>query len=160
MSMKSLLCSLLVPVSVLATAGSALAHGVETNYILSEENDLDIQVMYSTGEPFEDAPVVIYGPDDAQTPILEGKTDAEGRFRFEAETSAEVMGEWKMKIGELGHADILLVPVDENGIDINLVGRAVPESSPATSPHVTVGVAVVLAGMIAGALAIRQTPKT
>ncbi|NET10855.1 MAG: DUF4198 domain-containing protein [Symploca sp. SIO2B6] len=131
MSLKSSLLTALIactvaPLSAMAIARPAAAHNVETDYILSDPSQLDIQVLFSNGDPFEDAPVQIYSPDNFETPILEGTTDAEGRFSFNPETipmEQDVdFGEWKMKIGELGHGDILMVPVDEEGIDIDLVG--------------------------------------
>lgn len=126
MPFKSIVFKLLIPLAAISTSlglsRPVHAHNVETNYILSSQNELEIQVIYSTGEPFESAPVKVYSPDDFETPILEGTTDENGRFAFEADTEVDA-GDWKMKIGELGHADILLVPVDENGIDIDQVSR-------------------------------------
>lgn len=123
------------------------AHNVETNYILSSQNELEIQVMYSTGEPFESAPVKIYSPTDSETPVLEGMTDEDGRFAFEADTDADP-GDWKMRIGELGHADILLVPVDENGIDIEQVSSSIstPDQS---NGYWTAGLAILSLGLAA-----------
>ena len=151
MSFKAILVTALVPLTALgASIGMgrpAHAHNVETNYILSSQNELEIQVMYSTGDPFESAPVKIYSPDDFENPILEGSTDENGRFAFEADTEAEA-GEWKMKIGELGHADILLVPVDENGIDIDQVSTGLTPDS--NHDYWAVGLTILSLGLAAG----------
>ncbi|MEM9219783.1 MAG: hypothetical protein AAGD25_36320 [Cyanobacteria bacterium P01_F01_bin.150] len=158
MSFKSVLFAALVPFAALGAAAGftspAQAHNVETNYILSGQNELEIQVMYSTGEPFESAPVKIYSPNDPENPVLEGTTDATGRFAFAADTEAEA-GEWKMKIGELGHADILHVPVDENGIDIEQVSRHDPASD-SHNHYWAVGVAMISLGIGAKALHSRM----
>ena len=156
MSFKSLLFTALIPIATLGAsmgiARPAQAHNVETNYILSSQNELEIQVMYSNGEPFESAPVKIYSPDDFENPILEGSTDANGRFAFEADTEAEA-GDWKMKIGELGHADILLVPVDEDGIDIEHVSNTISTPDQPNGYWAT-GLAILTLGL--GAKALRS----
>ena len=156
MSFKSVLFTALVPLAAVgAVSGSvrpAHAHNVETNYILSSQNELEIQVMFSNGEPFESAPVKIYSPDDFETPILEGSTDEDGRFAFAADTEAEA-GEWKMKIGELGHGDILLVPVDEEGIDIDQVSSGTTTPNP-TNGYWATGLAILTLGL--GAKALRS----
>lgn len=53
MSFKSILFTALVPLAALSTTASlvrpAQAHNVETNYILSSQNELEIEVMFSNG---------------------------------------------------------------------------------------------------------------
>ena len=158
MSFKSVLLTALVPLAALsATAGlvrPAQAHNVETNYILSSQNELEVQVIFSNGEPFESAPVKIYSPDDFENPILEGTTDEDGRFAFEADTEAEA-GEWKMKIGELGHGDILMVPVDEEGIDIDQVSSNMSPPDQ-TNNYWATGLAILTLGLGAKALRSRM----
>lgn len=157
MPLKSKLFTALVPLAALSAVVGVgrpvQAHNVETNYILSNQNELEIQVMYSSGEPFESAPVKIYSPTDFDTPVLEGVTDEDGRFAFEADPEADP-GDWKMRIGELGHADILLVPVDENGIDIEQVSSNIstPEKS---NGYWTAGLAILSLGLAAKALRSR-----
>lgn len=161
MSFKSILVTTLIPLAALSTAVGihrpALAHNVETNYILSSQNELEIQVMFSNGEPFESAPVQIYSPDDFETPILEGSTDEDGRFAFEPDTSVDA-GEWKMKIGELGHGDILLVPVDEAGIDIDMVSSTItqPRQSTPNGHYWGIGLGLLSAGILAKAIDSRR----
>ena len=144
---RAVLTSVAALGAVVALGHPAQAHNVETNYILSSQNELEIQVMYSTGEPFEAAPVKIYSPTDSETPVLEGTTDEDGRFAFEADAETDP-GDWKMKIGELGHADILLVPVDENGIDIDQVSSTIstPDHS---NGYWTAGLAILSLGLAA-----------
>ena len=158
MSFKSILVTALVPLAALGAATGvvrpAQAHNVETNYILSSQNELEIQVMYSNGEPFESAPVKIYSPDNFETPILEGTTDENGRFAFEADTEAEA-GDWKMKIGELGHADILMVPVDAEGIDIDQVSSGITTPDQPNG-YWAVGLAILSLGLGAKALRSRM----
>ncbi|NEQ97199.1 MAG: hypothetical protein F6K30_10810 [Cyanothece sp. SIO2G6] len=148
MSIKSFLLTALIPLATLGMARPALAHNVETNYILSDDAALEVQVLYSDGEPFGDAPIAIYSPDDFETPIYEGTINEEGRFSFYPGEDAET-GEWKVKIGELGHGDILLVPVDEEGIDIDLVGHAAPVQQDDNLTYWAVGLALLSAGATA-----------
>ena len=151
---KSLLLPALLSLGTLGIAGPALAHSVETNYILSDQAEFEIQVMFSTGEPFEEAPVQIYSPDNPETPLLEGTTDEEGRFAFQPDESAE-LGEWKMKIGELGHADILFVPISENGIEIDQVSTGMPTNN-GDNRYWAAGLAILSAGIIAKAMTSRK----
>ncbi|MEB3232123.1 MAG: carboxypeptidase regulatory-like domain-containing protein [Leptolyngbyaceae bacterium] len=155
MSIKSLLLSALVPLATLAIASPALAHNVETNYILSNDAALDVQVLYSDGQPFGDAPVAIYSPDDFETPIYQGMTNEAGRFSFYPGENAE-QGDWKLKIGELGHGDILLVPVDNEGIDIELVGQATPGQQDDNMVYWAVGLGLLSAGATARIMTARK----
>ena len=111
----------------------ALAHGVETDYTVSERFDrLNIEAKFSTGEPFQTAPVKIYAPSDRENPWLEGNTDLEGQFAFQPDRSMQ--GEWMLQVGELGHADILQIPVDALGIDEGLISRNTPPHLNAAHP--------------------------
>ena len=110
----------LAALALLSTPQKAFGHAVETNFLF--EDELQIQTLFSTGEPLTDAKVQIFSPDNPEKPWLEGTTDAEGRFAFEPDT--QLPGNWEIIIQEKGHGDILTVPVDAQGVDVNLISDA------------------------------------
>jgi nickel transport protein len=101
----------------------AWAHSVETDYLVSARSQLQIQAKFSTGEPFQEAPIKIYSPTNPDQPWAEGSTDAAGRFAFKPDPS--IPGEWTVKIGQSDHGDILTVPVNQQGIDDQQISDAV-----------------------------------
>jgi nickel transport protein len=109
----------LATLAVLASSTPALGHAVETRYVFDDK--LELQSLFSNGEPFQDATVQIFSPDNPEEPWLEGKTDAEGKFSFAPDT--QLPGNWEVMIKEKGHGDILTVPVDEQGVDVTLISR-------------------------------------
>ena len=48
-------------------------------------------------------------------PYTTGVTDSQGRFSFQPDEA--ITGDWEVKIKRAGHADIIHVPVTEEGID-------------------------------------------
>ncbi len=110
----------------------ALAHSVQTDYLLSPKDGLALDVTFSTGEPLADAPVKIYSPDNPAEPWFEGKTDENGQFNFLPDQKLE--GEWTVEIGENSHADILSVPVEENGIQVDNISQGFADTVVAQSP--------------------------
>lgn len=92
---------------------AALAHAVETNYIV-EASQVNFQSSFSTGEPLEGATVEIYAPNQPEQPWIELTTDPEGRFAFAPDPA--LTGEWEIVIQKEGHGDIWTVPVEQTGI--------------------------------------------
>ena len=103
--------------AIVIPTGKAAAHMVETDYLLSSDNGLAIDVNFSSGEPLADAPVKIYSPNNPDEPWMEGRTDENGEFAFKPDS--KMNGEWTVEIGEYSHADYLSVPVESDGIQIN-----------------------------------------
>ncbi|MEM9136676.1 MAG: hypothetical protein AAGB01_04940 [Cyanobacteria bacterium P01_F01_bin.42] len=128
LSIVSLVCASALGVM----AGPALSHGVQTDYLLSPKDGLALDVTFSTGEPMAEAPVKIYSPDNLDTPWFEGKTDEDGKFNFQPDKSME--GEWTVEIGELSHADILSVPVQSGGIQLDNISRDLSDAQVAQAP--------------------------
>lgn len=109
----------------LSQATPALAHSVETNYILNQETGaplpgLAFQSVYSSGEPLTGATVQIYAPNNPEQPWKEITADAEGRFAFTPDPA--IPGDWEVIIRQDGHGDIWTVPVDEAGIEFDKIG--------------------------------------
>jgi nickel transport protein len=105
---------------ILALPGKALAHAVQTNYLLS--NQLELQSTFSTGAPLKGAKVTVYAPNNPHRPWLQGVTDAQGRFAFLPDTAIE--GNWEVTIRQQGHGDILTVPVGQDGVEFDLISQA------------------------------------
>ncbi|HIK56494.1 MAG TPA: hypothetical protein IGS37_15205 [Synechococcales cyanobacterium M55_K2018_004] len=125
--MKAILLVVLVLFTVLGFPTAALAHSVETNFSLTDKAQLELQVQFSTGEPFQMAPVQIYAPEQPNTPWMIGATDDQGKFAFQPDN--KLTGDWKIRIGELNHADILRVPVTSQGVAIDQISEARPHRS-------------------------------
>ena len=104
-------------------ATSAQGHAVQTDYfvdLFAKELALELTATYSSGEPMGEAAVLVYAPGDHETPWLESQTDETGNFTFLPDESLQ--GEWRIEFEQDGHQDILMVPVDDQGIDyINIV---------------------------------------
>lgn len=110
-------------VGMLAVAGKASAHMVETNYALERltnaEPVLTMQSTFSNGTPLKGAKVNVYSPNNPVTPWAQGTTDSEGRFSFSPDQS--LAGDWEVNIQQQGHGDILTVPVNESGVTPELI---------------------------------------
>lgn len=120
MKAKQFFVLLLVLVSLLGFPSQALAHGVETNYQLKIQS-LEMQSLFSTGEAFQDAPVIVHPPVGSDYAPIEGRTNEQGMFVFEPDYS--VPGEWEVEIGEDSHWDMLVIPVSDRGIDFDAISQ-------------------------------------
>jgi nickel transport protein len=120
MKVKQFFVVLLVLVSLLGFPSQAFAHGVETNYNLNIKS-LELQSLFSTGEAFKDAPVIVHPPAGSDYAPIEGRTNEQGMFVFEPDYS--VSGEWEVEIGEDSHWDMLVIPVSDRGIDVEAISQ-------------------------------------
>ena len=66
-----------------------------------------VEARYSSGDPMAQAQVVVYGPDDLETPWTTGQTDANGKFEFDPDSP----GNWEVVIRQAGHGTTVTVPV-------------------------------------------------
>lgn len=122
---KHLLAAVLGVSTLLGTASAAWGHAIQTDYfvdLFSAELSLSFTATYSTGEPMENATVRIYAPGNRETPWLESYTDEAGQFTFLPDESLE--GDWRLEFAQAGHQDILIVPVDAQGIDYSNISEA------------------------------------
>jgi len=105
----------------------ALAHQVQTNYILNSQasdestDRLELRTTFSNGQPLKGAKVHVYAPDQPYRVHAVGKTDSQGRFTFVPDEP--ISGDWEVNIEREGHQDILTVPVTEEGIDLGLMAQ-------------------------------------
>lgn len=105
---------------LLAIPAKALAHAVQTNYLLS--NQLELQSTFGNGEPLKGAKVSIFAPNNPTQPWMQGITDAQGRFAFAPDETLE--GNWEITIQQQGHGDLLTVPVRGEGVVFDLISRS------------------------------------
>ena len=134
----------------------ALAHAVETNYALladefqTEAEEFEIEAVYSTGEPLQQAAVKIYAPNSPTVPWMIGMTDMDGKFAFKPDVSIE--GDWEVQIERDGHGDIITVPVTAAGIQMDNVSEA---PTPFSTPLMLLG-AIGLSGGIGTAVFVSR----
>ncbi|MEO1400637.1 MAG: carboxypeptidase regulatory-like domain-containing protein [Cyanobacteria bacterium J06635_1] len=152
--------TLLVPLMLLgslAVPSKALAHAVQTHYLLNSQQSLELEATFGNGEPFKGAKVSVYAPNNPVQPWTQGVTDSQGRFEFEPNRAIE--GDWEVTIRQQGHGDILRVPVSDDGIQADLISRG--EASDvhyAASPWALVGSGVVAIAAI-GTWVIQKKSK-
>lgn len=108
-------------IGAIALPFKAIAHSVETDYLLDSRNQLSVTSKFSTGDPLPNAKVVIYAPDQPDKPWIEGTTDANGTYAFQPDPALK--GEWKVRIGQGDHGDILYVPVSAQGIEVDKISQ-------------------------------------
>lgn len=124
MKAKQFWVILLVLFGCLGFPSQALAHALQTNYQL-KINSLEIQSVFSSGETFKNAPVVIYPPEGSNRPPIQGVTNEDGTFVFEPDYS--VTGEWTVEIGEDSHWDMLTIPVRNHRIELDAISQVHPQ---------------------------------
>jgi nickel transport protein len=89
---------LLVGLGWAVAAAPALAHGVEARAVNCQA--VVVEAAYGDGEPMSYAEAVVYGPDNARTPFLRGRTDRLGRVAF----CPDQRGAWRVEIHDgMGH---------------------------------------------------------
>ncbi|MGF1568889.1 MAG: carboxypeptidase-like regulatory domain-containing protein [Nodosilinea sp.] len=91
----------------LGWASAAQAHGVAIDYQVAQ--GIALEARYDSGEPMQEAQVIVYAPDNPAEPWLRGTTDAEGRFWFSPDSS--LPGNWEVAVRQAGHGEILTIPV-------------------------------------------------
>lgn len=126
--MKAIIITLIMLLTFLGSPSTAFAHLLETNYLIPTQTKLEIQAVFSSGEPLPLAPVKVFAPNDPSKPWMEGTTDEQGKFAVVIDKSIE--GEWEVEIGDLEnseHGDILTIPVGKSGIEGNEISQRLPQ---------------------------------
>lgn len=156
--MRALALGLLLSVwMVFGGASAASAHAVQTDYfvdLFASELQLDFTASFSTGEPMADADVIVYAPEDHETPWEESTTDAAGHYAFKPD--AERVGDWRIEFTKDGHEDIRIVPLDDMGIDYQNISHG-GNTDFHLFAHLREGLALFsAAGMGAGAMLLQR----
>ena len=156
--MKALVSGLLLSGSLLlGSAPAALAHAAQTDYfvdLFAEELQLEFTASFSTGEPMDDAEVIVYAPGDRETPWQEATTDENGQFTFKPD--ADLVGDWRIEFEKDGHQDIRIVPIDDVGIDYQNISD-IGDTEMHELAHLRMGLAALSAvGLGAGAFLFQR----
>ncbi|RZM81878.1 carboxypeptidase-like regulatory domain-containing protein [Leptolyngbya iicbica] len=99
----------IVAIAMGSLPGVAIAHGAHIQ--ARTATAMEIQATYDSGEPLAEATVQVFAPDDPQTPVYTGLTDADGKFVF----VPTAPGNWEVSVRQAGHGDIAVVPVESEG---------------------------------------------
>jgi len=69
------------------TLATAVALGPSPSFAFSLFGTHEVTTQFATqdGKPMANAEVEVFAPGDAKTPVITGRTDAEGKFVFEAD---------------------------------------------------------------------------
>ncbi|WP_228021926.1 carboxypeptidase-like regulatory domain-containing protein [Vasconcelosia minhoensis] len=85
----------------------AMAHKTELEYRKAQA--VQVEAVYSGGQPMSNAQVTVYAPDNPQAAWRTGTTDEQGRFTFLPDQS----GTWEVRVRKAGHGSFLTVSVEE-----------------------------------------------
>jgi len=142
---------------LLGGATPAWAHAAQTDYfvdLFASELQLEFTASFSTGEPMADADVIVYAPEDRETPWQEAETDADGHYTFKPDP--ELVGDWRIEFEKEGHADIRIVPIDDMGIDYQNISHG-GNTDFHLFAHLREGMAIMsAAGLGAGAVVFQR----
>jgi nickel transport protein len=83
------------------------AHGTNINYQMTKA--IQIEALYTDGNPMKEAQVVVYAPNDPINPWLKGITNQNGQFTFTPDVTQT--GNWDVKVRQAGHGDIISIPL-------------------------------------------------
>lgn len=97
---------------------AANAHGA---LIEVTQKSVEVSATFEDGKPMANAQVMVYAPDDLQTPWKQGETDEQGRYQFVP--TAEKPGDWEVIVSQAGHGGIAYFEVNESGDTISQGAR-------------------------------------
>ncbi|MGB1252691.1 MAG: hypothetical protein ACPG8W_18905 [Candidatus Promineifilaceae bacterium] len=104
--------SFLTVLVLLAFVPTAWAHGTNIG-VTVDGSTVQIEARFETGEPMSEAQIIVYTPNDPETPWLSGAADVEGAYSFDVDTT--LVGEWAVTIRTGGHGEIVHLNVNRNG---------------------------------------------
>ncbi len=111
--MKSIKWNLVIPLvglGVLSFMDAAVSHGAKLTYDV--EPTISLTATYDSGEPFNQAQVFVYSPENPQEPWKTGTTDELGRYQFRP--NPEIPGNWTVTVRQAGHGDMITINLDES----------------------------------------------
>jgi nickel transport protein len=146
--------------AVVAAAGSAQAHAIQTNLEAFRNNHvLLLQSNFGNGEPAQAALVSLVPPGGQPIPV--GRTNSKGQLSFALPRDAH--GEWDVQVdGGPGHRDYLSLPINKGQADLNRISNghrpnpteglvAWPSAANLASPWTLVGA---IGGFMSGCTAL------
>ncbi|MFO8041543.1 MAG: carboxypeptidase-like regulatory domain-containing protein [Sodalinema sp.] len=111
--MKSIQWNLVIPLAGLGVIGfmdAAVSHGAKLTYEV--EPTISLTAAYDNGEPFNEAQVFVYSPENPQEPWETGTTDESGRYQFRP--NPEIPGNWTVTVRQAGHGDMITINLDDS----------------------------------------------
>ena len=145
-----------ISAAVVAAAGSAQAHAIETSLEAFRHNHvLLLQSSFGNGQPAQAALVTLVPPGGQPIPV--GRTNSKGQLSFALPSDAH--GEWDVQVdGGPGHRDYLSLPINRGQADLTRISdghRPSPaawlSASNLASPWILVGA---VGGVIGGCSAL------
>ena len=82
---------------------------------LGTTTGVQIYARFDDGTPMANAQVLVYAPDDPETPWLRGEADDEGYFAFVP--NAALAGRWDINVRTAGHGDWVYLTLEDGGRD-------------------------------------------
>lgn len=86
----------------------ALAHGVAIQARTSQA--VEVRAVYDNEQPMVNAQVQVFAPDNPETAIITGTTDANGTFLF----TPTMTGDWEVAVRQAGHGGITVIPITDS----------------------------------------------
>lgn len=157
----------LVLLTILGLPAKSLAHMIETDYLLpslaapslqADNTDsstaIKFTAQFSSGEPFKNAKITIFAPDNEAEPWLVTQMDENGEFQFEPDQTKQ--GDWTINIGEGGHWDSWVVPVKAKGKSVTYGEISDASSVPQEFPPALFVIGACLSGGLGSVLLRRR----
>ena len=115
------------------TTALLLAPSPSVAFDLFATHEVTVQFATQDGKPLANAEVQVFAPGDPKTPVITGRTDAEGKFVFEADQD----GFWSAEAHGADQVARLMIRV----------GGGAQQSQSWLSPFVLMGVLAILLGI-------------
>ncbi len=135
---------------LLAAPAPVLAHGTDYRVIADNDPVVGIAFFYSDKVPMRYAEVLVYSPENDKIEFQNGRTDAEGRFAFFAETP----GDWRVEVndgmGHAVHATVAVTPREVETADSDEVVEIQKKLSATEKKHALLGDASTGVKMVLG----------
>ena len=135
---------------LLAAPAPLLAHGTDYRVIADNDPVVGIAFFYSDKVPMRYAEVLVYSPENDKIEFQNGRTDAEGRFAFFAETP----GDWRVEVndgmGHAVHATVAVTPREAETADSAEVAAMQKKLSATGKKHALLGDASIGVKMFLG----------
>ncbi|MEM7335068.1 MAG: hypothetical protein AAF490_23525 [Chloroflexota bacterium] len=96
------------------STSSILAHGTDIRLTVAENDQVQINAIFDTGEPMSEAQIIVYAANDPQTAWHNGVADMNGTYFFPVDTS--IAGDWAITVRTAGHGELLHFTVSERGV--------------------------------------------
>lgn len=150
--------ALLVVFTSLGLTTPAWAHMVDLDYQVTAHTQLQTQSLFSTGEPFQLAPVKVFAP-NSDKPWLEAQTDVQGQFSFAPDR--KLNGDWQVAIGEGNHANGLTLMVSDADVQVKEIAEKQAHThAPANQPNNPLGQQFLVLGFAALAGGLGKTVQS